>query len=462
MSPTPIPSPIPSPNHVFLLSKNLDLKKIFSFSRKKKMMSNFYDFSVKISSIPFLSIFFYTSILFFLLFFVFLFYLKAKYGFWVSQPVFHVYDFSYYFYPPGIIQLDLPIKNKYTNFKDIITTTYTELSSLHKTELVYFIQQHYLKNGENIYQPESKNIFPYFEGVTNHKSSQPSFSSFFTFYWEKNLVEDVKKGTVIENKKMIGCITSRPVEIKIFKARIPKATLNVNYVDYLCIDKTYRKKGIAPQLIQTHDYNQRHLNKEIQVSLFKREGELNGIIPLCVYTSYGFSVFNWGKPPSLPANYSLFELTKQNMPLLNDFLKETETEFDITMTTPFSNLLELIKSNNIYVYGILEHDRLLSVYYYRKSCVFIDKNSEVLTCYASIKSEHCPKDVFVQGFKNSFWNIADKNNFGFCAVENISHNHYVVSNLLLKNKAIIKTPTAYFFYNFAYSTFSAEKVFCPF
>ena len=42
-------------------------------------------------------------------------YIRVKYGFWVLQPVFHVYDFGYMFNPPGIIQDSLPEKNKYTN-----------------------------------------------------------------------------------------------------------------------------------------------------------------------------------------------------------------------------------------------------------------------------------------------------------------------------------------------------------
>ena len=55
-------------------------------------------------------------------------------------------------------------------------------------------------------------------------------------------------------------------------------------------------------------------------------------------------------------------------------------------------------------------------------------------------------------------NIADKNYFGFCAIENISHNNIIINNIMLKTKPSIISPTAYFFYNFAYPTFKAEKV----
>ena len=423
-----------------------------------------YDLLHFIHPIPWLTIFFYTFIVFLLVFLLTLLYLKSKYGFWVSQPVFHSYDFFYYLYPPGIIRMDLPEKNKYTNFKDISTTIYNELTSLEKLEMI-----HFLRKGVNSFLPESTNVFPYFEGL-NHQSlsieqgkntKNKENPCFFSFYWEKSLLTDLKKGTIIENKKIIGSITSRPMKIRILKGKDQNASFLAYYMDYLCVDESHRKKGIASQMIQTHEYNQRHLNKNIQVSLFKREGELNGIVPLCSYTKYGFSVLTWRKPVSLPPNYQIIEFSKQNLHLLRDFLKENEDHFDILLEHSFSNLLELIQTKNIYVCAVLEKEKdvVLCVYFYCDSCVFIEKDMRILTCYASVKSDACSKEIFIQGFKNSFWNTADKNNFGFCVVENISHNHWILSNLLKKSTPVLKKPTAYFFYNFAYPTFSAERVF---
>ena len=83
---------------------------------------------------------------------------------------------------------------------------------------------------------------------------------------------------------------------------------------------------------------------------------------------------------------------------------------------------------------------------------------EILSCFASINN--ClAEDIFIQGFKISFWNIADKNNFGFCAIENISHNNVIITDIIKKTHPLIVSPTAYFFYNFAYHSFKPEKVF---
>ena len=82
---------------------------------------------------------------------------------------------------------------------------------------------------------------------------------------------------------------------------------------------------------------------------------------------------------------------------------------------------------------------------------------EVLCCFASICN--CSHNIFIQGFKVSFWKIAAENFFGFAAIENISHNNIIIDNIILKTKPLIISPTAYFFYNFAYPTFQANKVF---
>jgi hypothetical protein len=48
-------------------------------------------------------------------------YIKMRFRFWTLQPVFHVYDFHYYLFPPGIINPDLPEKTISCHIlKDII------------------------------------------------------------------------------------------------------------------------------------------------------------------------------------------------------------------------------------------------------------------------------------------------------------------------------------------------------
>ena len=378
--------------------------------------------------------------------FVIYIYIRLKYGFWIMQPVFHIYDLSYYFKPPGIILDLLPTKNKYTNFKEIDTIIFSNLTLIQKQRLINLIKVHYLQNKDNIFSPSLNNIIPYFTGHND--------KSLISFYYNDNLMTNLKNGTIVNDRKIIGTVTSRPINITINNSK-NNAKFKAYYADYLCVDQHYRKKGIAPEIIQTHHYNQRHINKNIVVSLFKREDELTGIVPLCVYSTYGFSVDKWTKPSNLPGEYKLLEINLQNFRFLNDFILNNNKNFDIIIITEITNILELIKTKNIFIYAIICDEIIQCCYFFRKSCVQIEKNIEVLSCFASICS--CNENIFIQGFKISFWKIAAENYFGFSAIENISHNNIIINNIILKTPPLIISPTAYFFYNFAYPTFNSNK-----
>jgi len=374
-------------------------------------------------------------------------YIRLKFGFWAIQPVYHIYDIGYMFSSPGIINECMPEKNKYTNFKNIETILFPEITSLQIQRMINLIRTNYLQNKDNIFSPQSENIIPYLSGHND--------KTFVSFYNEDYHMIDSKKGTNITDKKVIGIMTGRPIYVFINNGN-KDARFTAYYIDYLCVDKLYRKKGIAPQIIQTHYYNQRQLNKNIVVSLFKREDELTGIVPLCVYSTYGFPVINWTKPPELSGEYKLLEINAQNFHFLFSFIKENSKKFDIVINTEVTNIIELIKTKNIFIYVIIVDDNIISAYFFRKSCVQIEKGMEVLSCFATISNTD--DDIFIQGFKISFWKIAAENMFGFAAIEDISDNYIIINNIKQKTNPLIVSPTAYFFYNFAYTTFKSNKV----
>jgi len=377
-------------------------------------------------------------------------YVKMKFRFWTLQPVFHFYDFRYYMFPPGIIDHELPEKNKYCNFNAIETLKYESVSELKMNKFVRFICANYLQNQGNCYEPTKNNIMPYFEG---HNAS-----SFFSFYYEDNLLVSLKKGTTTPTRKLVGIITTRPLTVVINSSK-NRAMFDVYYVDHLCVDKMHRKKGVAPQIIQTHHYNQRHHNRQIVVSLFKREDELTGIVPLCVYNSYGFEMHGWTKPIDLMPSMALVECGKSNIHHLFDFMRENcASKFDICIQPEISNLLELIRSGNIYIYMIVEAGDVKSAYFYRKSCTFIREGIEAICCFASINCFDAGEtDVFIHGYKVALWKICEKHGFRFAVIEETSDNGLIVSALKMRTKPVIVSPTAYFFYNFAYHTFQPQK-----
>ena len=390
---------------------------------------------------------------------IFFLYIRLRYQFWALQPVFHFYDLYYWFVNVGIIRHELPEKNRYTNFNNIITKPFENIDIRLLKEAILLIQLNYLRNKENTYSPKKENIVPYFMG---HNSK-----TYWSYYLEPEILIDNKSGKTIEEKKIIGIITSRPLHVRIINSGRKDGEFDVFYVDYLCVQKNWRKKNIAPQLIQTHEYNQTHLEKtNISVSLFKREEELTGIIPLTVYKTYCFSMRNWGTPKMLDGRITVLTGDKQNMYYFYNFLIETtnknKNKFDIIIYPEMSNIIELVTTKNLYVKMLIVNGVIEAIYVFKKTCTFIEKEKEIISLIASIFKENSvlTRDEFIQGFKVALWSIIkDYKNFAYLVVEDISDNTCIINNLSLKTHPFIISPMAYFFYNFAYSPFKSEKCF---
>lgn len=385
---------------------------------------------------------------------VFFMYIRIKYRFWAMQPVFHIYDIYYWFVNTGVINKELPLKNRYTNFKNIKTISFDILTKTNISDFTLLVQLNYLRNKDNTYIPKENNILPYFVGHTQ--------KSFWSFYWQPDFLLDNKTNETIEHDKLIGVITGRPLHVSFIKNNNNKIeTMDVYYIDYLCVDKGFRKKNIAPQLIQTHEYNQSHLNKNISVSLFKREDELTGIVPLTVYKSYCFNMKKWIKPLQLSLNITLLIGDNQNIYYLYNFIKETMDKWELTILPEMSNIIELLNTKNIFITMLVSEGEIQAAYIFKKTCTFIEKEKEIICCIASINGKQFTKEIFIQGFKMSLWSIIEKpenKSFKYLMIEDTSDNNCIIQNIIKKTHPIVESPTAYFFYNFAYKTFKSDDV----
>lgn len=385
---------------------------------------------------------FYIFYFFIILIIFFFIYIRLKYRFWAIQPVFHFYDFHYWIKNVGIISKELPEKNKFTNFHNI--KTYSSLTENQWKNITAFIQLNYLRNKNNIFYPRLENIKNYFIGH-NHKC-------FWSIYQIDEMIQDGKRNNIIKNNKIIGIISSRPL-----KCVIKNINFDLYYVDYLCVDKYHRNRNIAPQIIQTHEYNQSHSNKKISVSLFKREEELTGIIPLTCYDTYCYNIADFiNDDIMLNIKIKMLTCDKQNIYYFYHFIKEHSHKWDIYIFPTISNLYNLIESKNIFIRMMIVDGEIIAAYIFRKTCTYLDKNKEVLSCVGSINGEYLDNDEFINGFNLSVFSILNENkDMYFISIENISDNQ-TINNYNNKNYSL-KSPTAYFFYNFAHSPFKANK-----
>ena len=388
-------------------------------------------------------------ILLIMLFFCFI---RIKYKFWALQPVFHFYDLYYWFVNVGIISIDLPQKNRYTELTKIKTKLFEEIDENTLKHIITLIRLNYFTNAvnkENRFNPQKENILPYFIG---HDAP-----TYWSYYLEPELLMDNKTGNAIEENKIIGVITCRPLHVKINSGR-KDASFDVYYIDYLCVHKSWRKKNIAPQLIQTHEYNQSRNNRKISVSLFKREEELTGIIPLTIYKTYCFSMMNWIQPEQLESRITMLTGDKQNIYYLYNFLNEFFNKWSILIYPEISNMMELVATKNLFIKLLVIDGDIEAVYIFRKTCTFIEKDKEVISCIASIKGTILTNAEFVNGFKVALWSIVkDNQNFHYLTLEDISDNACLINDVCLETHPMVISPMAYFFYNFAYSPFKSDK-----
>jgi len=370
-------------------------------------------------------------------------YTKIQHRFWYLQPVFHFYDFYYWFVNAGVIRTQLPDKNRYVNLLQIETLDFTALTPTHIDDFTRLVRLNYLRNGDNTFSPKKEHIMPYFYG---HNS--PCFCS---FYLKPQLLMDTKTNTTIDDKKLVGVMTSRPLHVQ-----INSSSFDVYYIDYLCVYKQHRKQNIAPQLIQTHEYIQSHTNKKISVSLFKREEELTGIIPLTVYKSYCFRTSHWISPEQFEPRYQIITGDKQNINYLYTFLN-TIHSWNIVILPEISNMMELLSTKNIIIKILVVDGNIEAVYMFRNSCIYISKGEAVLTCFATVKSPNLSVMDFIKGFKIGVFSVLTDNPiFKFVLMEDISDSRQIIKNLSLKTIPMSVSSMAYFFYNFAHSPFKSS------
>jgi hypothetical protein len=374
----------------------------------------------------------YILLIILVVYLVFLAIIKIKLKFWSKQPVFHLHNLLYWANPPGIIQHSLPEKNRYVNFTDIEFMKFDNMISKHLNKFVKLIQDNYLPQKENKYYPDIQNIIPYF---TNH--DQPCYCSLMF------------NDKITEKKELIGAITGRPLSVSLYNNKFTSY-----YIDYLCVDKTKRKQGVAPQLIQTHEYNQRRQNKSVSTCLFKREGNLTLIVPLVIYNTYGFKIHDWKIQRSLHPSIKLIKITRGNFHLLSNLLNSTSKSFDCFMSNTPSNILDLIDTNNYIVYALQQNQDLISAYFFRNSCMKYDedKAAECFCCINNSKN----LQVYITGFSLASKKLQQK--YKIILFENIGHSSQIIENILIKHTPLFVNKSAYYFYNFAIRPLSEKKV----
>ena len=393
-------------------------------------------------------IFYYILALVIILYLLFKLYIKIRYPFWSSQPVFHNYNLINWISPSGIIN-DSPKINNYSNFIDITSKNFFDYSEEEIINIVDLINNNFKTNyGKHM--------------ESNYLLNTNSFVAFFTGHINKSYISIYKKQQYsLTQQKLqstsciIGVITGKPIIIT-----IKNKLLKSYYIDFLNIDKNYYNKDIEGQLIQTYEYYQMYDNKEIKISLFKHSGKLKGIIPLTNYNSY---IFNSALiHHKYNCNYTVIELSEINFYLLINFINNSKTYFKCIIMVDESNLLHLIVKNIYKIYGLLDinSNELKACYFFKQNNIIFNikelykKESKKITLLDLVGSiKNCDKIDFINGF------LIVLNKKCYINIENLSYNNIIIQYLL--NNSLIAlniSHHSYFLYNYINRPFLSKNM----
>jgi len=365
-------------------------------------------------------------------------YIRLKFQFWSLQPVFHLYDIKHWIYTDRIINQDPPCINKYINFKNIETYNTTQLSTTLQKETAIFILNNYLRSKTVNYSPSEDDIFSYLSSNVG--------KSFVSIYRDRTIRE----------QSILGVITARPL----FVSFSGKSPLLVNYIDNLTVRKNARKQGIAPQLIQTHHYNIRNMEKNVNICLFKREGDMTAIVPLTTYNTIGYAISDIRNTTIVIDNYHTLEkINAKNFMYFKNIVKEAMYKYDCTINMDILTVTELVLKSKLIIYVLLDKTHPICCYILRNSLCTVEETIHCMDLIGSINMS-ASDTLFLNGLKKICKRIETKHNIGRILIESTGDSHRLIQELSKHNiKQQMKCPTAFFLYNYAHYSIPPEKCF---
>ena len=295
--------------------------------------------------------------------------IRIKYPFWIKQPVLHHHDFFLKMKAPCIISRDLPPKNRYVNDK-IRFRKYNDLSIYDRDHFFDLIYNHYLKGGKEEYRPTEDSIYRYFINL--------NLPSFFTLYYDNVDIKDSTGEISPEQRRLIGAMTTRPLNIHLKNEKQTPKEYNIYYVDWLCVHSAHRKQGKAAEIIYTHFYKQQREWGETSIYLFKREGNKTPIVPLVKYMAYGFDLENQIKDytsQDIPKEHILVRrMLSKEINLVKNMFENIKNEFKCTIFPSDVLLQNMMKNSLIYIFSIYLNQTPIGCVFCRNSHTHISND----------------------------------------------------------------------------------------
>ena len=397
----------------------------------------------------------YICISIILLFLIPIIYVRIRYPFWSTQPVFHTYDiFRYLARTPYEIHQSVYSKMHKLD-PNIQTIPFLDMTNNKKIELVQFIQDHLVESDNVLTLMDQDNLHNILTG-----QFYPSYVSFY-----ENTKYSIVKGDngevgIKNTPQIIGCMTSRGINMFILDKSGVLHEKNGYFWDNICVHREYTQENIGRKLIQAHDIHQRTNTQPISISLFKKEIDLcEGVIPLVEYPVHTFTLSKIKRPP-LPAPYSVSRMYNTSVePFYN--LLYMISHSDTARNTAFiafpeiSVLDNMIQNNILFVYGLSYGINIKCVYVFKNPQLCYDniKDGHILECITTITEEYVQdktlNGLIFAGFLHALQHIQKSfsNKYKIITFHNLGQNQTIIERWKWKYTPLSKNMAAYYLYN---------------
>jgi hypothetical protein len=415
-------------------------------------------------------------------------YIKLRYPFWNIQPVTHTYSRWFASSVPTVVHT-FPPRTKYViapwllsdnnkppnRLSSIESSRYEDLTREQKSAIVRLLRSNYIPSDRVFCSVDDAGL----------KSMLVGKSIVSIVVLDNSLVD-----RSLVDRSLIGFTSSRGIQIWILNGSVSNMC-PAYYMDWFCLSRhTQNQKQAAYQLFQTHEWNQRIADKDVHVTLFRRDTHLcAGVVPFVQFRSATYPLRNL-QIEALPPDFQL-KLVRpdHHTHFVYDFLDQFDTNhlFDAAAFVDKASIHELLAARQLFVGALVQKEQLYGLYFLKNANIKYDELEDItggqiggdtLHLVASFSNTDLP-DLFYTGFLHCMREIlkdrcstlsdtiratnrksknrpvirrqAINERFGILMMDAIGHSISIVERWETQHVAMVRVESAYYLYNYVWS-----------
>jgi hypothetical protein len=397
----------------------------------------------------------YICISIILLIFIPIIYIRIRYPFWSTQPIFHSYDYLRFLTktPYEINSQVYPKAFKKDN--NVHSFRFLDIDDKEFDRIVDLLQCHSVESSQMLSFIDKPTM-----NITHTGQFFPSYVSVYRKDKYDVTYDTNNAMSIVNTHQTVGCMTGRAINMFILDKSGVLHEKNGYFWDNICVHREYTQENIGRKLIQAHDIHQRTNTQHISISLFKKEIDLcEGVIPLVEYPVHTFTLSKIKRPP-LPPPYSVSRMYNTNVEPFYNLLymishSNTARNTAFIAFPEISVLDNMIQNNILLVYGLSYGNNIKCVYVFKNPQLCYDniKDGHILECITTITEEYVQdktlNGLIFAGFLHALQHIQKSfsNKYKIITFHNLGQNQTIIERWKWKYTPLSKNMAAYYLYN---------------